>query len=96
MIIILTGIFTRRRRSAFDEDLSMLSIVESLESVEKTINNLSNEVRNGTPISAGKICKTKWKICQIAQTNRSLYLSRNSKMYYGNVKILEKFFIETR
>ena len=93
---ISTGIFTRRRRSAFEEDLSMLSVVESLDSVEKTINKLSNEIKPGSPISSENICKMKWRVCQVAQTNRYLYMSRNSKRYYGNVKILEKFYIETR
>ena len=74
----------------------MLSIVESLESVEKTINQLNNEIKTSSTINSGNICKMKWKICQLAQRNGSLQMSRNGESYYDNVKSLDKFFFDTR
>lgn len=86
----------RRRRSTVEDDLNMVSILESLDYVEKTMNQFNKEIRTSSLISHVDLCKMKLQICHIAQLNESLPMSKNNATYNGNLKTLENFFMDIR
>ena len=86
----------RRRRSTDADDMNMVSILESLDSVEQMMNQLMQEIRSNSSIDRADLCQMKWKICQISQGNRTLHRFENNASYRKNLKTFESSFMRIR
>ena len=86
----------RRRRSTFEDDLYLVSILKSLNSTEHIMNQNRNEIDGDVPLSSANLCKIKLKICQIAQSSGSFDVSKKNESHHKDMKILKRFFMDIR
>ena len=78
----------RRRRSTFDDDLDLVSILKSLNSTEDTLNQGENEIVDTDQLSPANLCKIKFNFCQISHNARSSNMLTKKVTYYENIKNL--------
>ena len=86
----------RRRRSTFDDDLNLVSILKSLNSTEHIMNQDINDIESDVSTSSANLCKIKLKICQISQNSRSFDLPRKNRSHHKDMNILRKVFMDIR
>ena len=86
----------RRRRSTFDDDLDLVSILKSLNSTEDTLNQGENEIVDTDQLSPANLCKIKFSFCQISHNARSSNMPTKKVTDYENIKNLKKFFMGLR
>jgi len=86
----------RRRRSTFDDDLDLVSILGSLNSSEDTLSQGENEIVDTDQLSPANLCKIKLNFCQISHGAISSNVPTKKVTDYENIKNLKKFFMGLR
>ena len=86
----------RRRRSTFEDDLDLVSILKSLNLIEDKFNRHSNDIDDNNLLSPDNLCKIKRKICKISENARSSIVSRKDGTQIRELMKLKRFFVDLR
>ena len=69
---ILLDYLFRRKRSTVEESINMVSILESIEDVQKILNTMNKEATSIDDIDPKDICRIKWSLCHMKQYKKYL------------------------
>ena len=86
----------RRKRSTLEEDINMVSILESIEDVNKILNTMNKETTSIDDIDPKDICRIKWSLCHMKQYNKYLVTPNDNIGRKHNIILFEKILNDIR
>ena len=93
---ILSDYLFRRKRSTLEEDINMVSILESIEDVHKILNTMNKETTSIDEIDPKDICRIKWSLCHMKQYNKYLVTPNTNIGRKHNLILFEKIINDIR
>ena len=93
---ILSDYLFRRKRSTLEEDINMVSILESIEDVHKILNRMNEETTSIDYIDPKDICRIKWSLCHMKQYNKYFVTPDTNIGRKHNLILFEKILNDIR